>query len=63
MNNKNKAWLQGNGDYRCHSWSSNHPGGALACRGDATVAFFAEGIDRIVQYSLATKAGGETQSN
>lgn len=63
MNNKNKAWLQGNGDYRCHSWSSNHPGGALACRGDATVAFYAESIDRVVQYALATKAGGETQSN
>lgn len=62
MNNRNKAWLQGAGDQRCHGWSSNHPGGAMAARADATVQYYAESIDRVVQYSLATRAGGETQS-
>jgi len=63
MNNKNKAWLQGAGDVRCHGWSSNHPGGALAARADATVGFYSESIDRVVQYSIATRAGGETTTN
>jgi prepilin-type processing-associated H-X9-DG protein len=70
MNNKNGAW---NGNYngppcggapgetepRCHGWSSNHPGGANSCLADGSVRFYSETIDHFVQYSLATKAGGE----
>ena len=59
INNKNKAWLQGNGDRRCHSMSSNHPGGALAVRADGSVSFVTETISHITRYALATRAGGE----
>ena len=59
MNQNNKQWWQGQNDRRCHGWSSNHPGGALATRADGTVQFYAETIDHITRYALATRAGGE----
>jgi prepilin-type N-terminal cleavage/methylation domain-containing protein len=58
MNNKNKAWLQGAGDRRCHGWSSMHPGGAHAVLGDASVRFFAESINHVTRYSLGVKDDG-----
>ncbi|MFO0868066.1 MAG: DUF1559 domain-containing protein [Pirellulales bacterium] len=63
VNNKNKAWLQGNGDVRCHGFSSNHPGGALAARADGSVSFVSQTIDHITRYALSTRAGGEPVSN
>ena len=59
INQNNKQWWQGQNDRRCHGWSSNHPGGALATRADGTVQFYAETIDHITRYALATRAGGE----
>ncbi|MFO0869712.1 MAG: DUF1559 domain-containing protein [Pirellulales bacterium] len=58
MNNKNRAWLWFN-DVRCHGWSSNHPGGALACRADGSVSFFSQTMDNLARYALSTRAGGE----
>lgn len=58
MNNRNKAWLQGAGDRRCHGWSSFHPGGAHAVLGDASVRFFTESIDHVVRYSLGVRNDG-----
>jgi len=54
INNKNPAWLQGDWDVRCHSWSSDHPGGALAARADGSVQFYTNTMDHIIRYSLAT---------
>ncbi len=59
MNNKNKAWLQGDGDWRCHGWSSNHPGGAMTVLADGSVHFFSESMDHWVRYGIATRKGGE----
>jgi prepilin-type N-terminal cleavage/methylation domain-containing protein/prepilin-type processing-associated H-X9-DG protein len=59
MNNKNASWLQGHGDRRCAGWSSRHPGGANAMQVDGSVTFYAEDIDHIVRYGLATANGGE----
>lgn len=59
MNNKNPAWLQGVGDVRCHGWSSNHPGGAMACLADGSVNFYSQTMDHLTRYSLATRNGGE----
>jgi len=59
MNNKNRTWQQGPGDWRCHGWSSQHPGGAQACLADASVRFFSQDMDNWVRYSIATRAGGE----
>lgn len=59
MNNKNKAWLQGDGDQRCHGWSSDHPGGANAVRADGSVQFYNQQMEHIVRYSLATRAGDD----
>lgn len=58
MNNRNKAWLQGAGDRRCHGWSSFHPGGAHAALGDASVRFFTESIDNIVRYGIGVRNDG-----
>jgi hypothetical protein len=60
MNNKNPAWQQGAGDWRCHGWSSNHPGGAQAALADASVRFFSDSIDHWTRYCIATRNGGET---
>ena len=59
MNNKNKAWLQGAGDVRCHGWSSNHPGGAQALRADGSVAFYSENQTNYARYALSTRNGSE----
>jgi len=58
MNNRNKAWLQGRGDRRCHGWSSLHPGGAHAVLSDGSVRFFTESIDHVIRYSLGVKDDG-----
>ena len=58
MNNRNKAWLQGAGDRRCHGWSSYHPGGAHATLADASVRFFTESIDHVVRYSIGVSNDG-----
>jgi hypothetical protein len=60
INNRNKAWLQGAGDRRCHGWSSLHPGGAHATLGDASVRFFSESIDHVVRYSVGVRNDGLT---
>ncbi len=44
---------------RCHGWSSNHPGGAMAALTDGSVSFFSQTMDHFVRYSLSTRAGGE----
>ena len=62
INNINKAWLQGDGDVRCHGWSSEHPGGAQSLRGDASVQFSSQTMDHLVRYALATRSGGEVVS-
>ena len=62
MNNRNKAWLQGAGDVRCHGWSSNHPGGAQALRADGSVAFYGENQSNYARYALATRNGKEAVS-
>jgi prepilin-type N-terminal cleavage/methylation domain-containing protein/prepilin-type processing-associated H-X9-DG protein len=42
--------------------SSNHPGGVNVLFADAGVRFVRDGIDRMVWWSLGTKAGGEVVS-
>jgi len=59
MNNRNKAWYQGNGDPRCDCWSSEHPAGANALRADGSVQFYNQTMDNITRYALGTKAGEE----
>jgi prepilin-type N-terminal cleavage/methylation domain-containing protein len=63
INNKNKAWLQGAGDVRCHGFSSNHPGGALAARADGSVTFVSQTINDVTRYAISTRAGGEAVAN
>jgi len=65
INNRNVAWgAQGGADDpRCHCWGSMHPGGANACLADGSVRFYSETIDRFLQYSLATRSGGESIAN
>lgn len=60
MNNRNPLW-QGEwvGDPRYHGWSSNHPGGALACRADGSVQFFSETMDHYVRYCISTRENGD----
>lgn len=66
MNNKNPAWAAGsplnggygNGDRRCHGWSSLHPGGAHAVLCDGGVRFFSENLDHAVRYKLANRNDG-----
>ncbi|MBC8871425.1 MAG: DUF1559 domain-containing protein [Planctomycetes bacterium] len=60
MNNKNRAWLQGPGDRRCHGWSSYHPGGAQALLADATVHFFNQSISHTLRYKLGVRNDGLT---
>jgi prepilin-type N-terminal cleavage/methylation domain-containing protein len=56
MNNRNPLW-QGEwvGDPRYHGWSSLHPGGALACRADGSVQYYADGMDHYVRYCISTR--------
>jgi prepilin-type processing-associated H-X9-DG protein len=42
--------------------SSNHPGGVNVLFADGSVRFVKDGIDRMVWWSLGTKAGGEVVS-
>ncbi len=49
-------------DTRCTSWSSAHPGGAMAGLGDGSVRFVAETTDHAVLRAVATRAGGEAES-
>jgi len=60
MNNKNPAWFFGDGDVRCHGWTSNHPGGAQATLGDASTRFFSESIDPLIKHHIATRNGNES---
>ncbi|MCA9204967.1 MAG: DUF1559 domain-containing protein [Planctomycetales bacterium] len=60
INNKNKAWLQGAGDRRCHGWSSWHPGGAQAALCDGSTRFFAETIDHQVRYGISVRNDGRS---
>jgi prepilin-type N-terminal cleavage/methylation domain-containing protein len=64
MNNRNPLW-QGDwrGDPRYHGWSSNHPGGALACRADGSVQFFGDGMDHYVRYCIATRENRDNAPN
>ncbi len=58
INNKNKAWLQGAGDRRCHGWSSNHPGGAQAGLCDGSVRFVSQTVDHAVRYKMGVRNDG-----
>lgn len=60
MNNRNRAWLQGAGDVRCHGWSSLHSGGAHALLCDGTVRFVTENVDHTIRYGLACRNDGAT---
>lgn len=55
INNQNPAWLQGQGDRRCHGWSSNHPAGAQAALADGSVRFFQETIDHQTRYKVLSR--------
>ncbi|MGO8751818.1 MAG: DUF1559 domain-containing protein [Thermoguttaceae bacterium] len=46
------------GDRRCHSWSSMHPGGANAALSDGSVRFFSQTLDHVVQYCLGDRNDG-----
>jgi prepilin-type N-terminal cleavage/methylation domain-containing protein len=59
MNNRNAAWQQGQGDVRCHGWSSNHKSVSGACMADGSVQYYQENMDHLVRYAISTKAGGE----
>jgi len=50
----------GQGEPRCHGWSSNHVGGAHAVLCDGTVKFISENIAHQIRYGIATRAGSET---
>ncbi len=58
INNKNKNWLQGAGDRRCHGWSSNHPGGAQTAICDGSVRFVTETIAHDVRYKFGVRNDG-----
>jgi prepilin-type N-terminal cleavage/methylation domain-containing protein len=58
INNKNKAWLQGRGDRRCHGWSSLHPNGAQGALCDGSVRFFTENIDNVARYAVGVRNDG-----
>lgn len=58
INNKNPAWLQGAGDRRCHSPSSQHPGGMQCALVDGSVRFIPETVDHAVRYSIAVRNDG-----
>lgn len=62
MNNRNKAWLQGAGDRRCHGWSSFHTGGAQAALADGSVRFVTESIDHVTRYTLGVRNDGRVAS-
>lgn len=49
----------GQGEPRCHGWSSQHVGGAHALMGDGTVRFVSENLAHAIRYGLATRAGAE----
>ncbi len=55
INNRNRNWLQGAGDRRCHGWSSYHPGGAQAAMCDGTVHFFSQDISHPLRYKLGVR--------
>jgi type II secretory pathway pseudopilin PulG len=55
INNKNKAWLQGAGDRRCHGWSSLHPGGAQCVYADGSTHFIAQTVDHVIRYGIGTR--------
>ena len=59
MNNTNPAWQQGEGDVRCHGWSSNHPSTAGCGLADGSVQFYTQTMAHELRYALATKANGE----
>ena len=46
------------GDRRCNSWSSMHPGGANAAMVDGSVRFFSDSLDHVVQYCLINRNDG-----
>ncbi len=58
INNKNRQWLQGVGDRRCHGWSSNHPGGALTALCDGSVRFISATIDNVTRYGIGVRNDG-----
>ena len=58
INNKRRDWLQGQGDRRCHGWSSNHPGGAQTALCDGSVRFVAETVDHAVRYRIGVRNDG-----
>lgn len=60
--NPNVVWVA-DWEPRCHGWSSNHPGGAQCAMADGAVKFYGESIAPIVKYALATRNGGETNTN
>lgn len=55
INNRNPAWMQGAGDLRCESPSSEHPGGIQVALGDGSVRFLSESLDHLTRYSLGVR--------
>ncbi len=61
INNRNYLyWGDWVSDTRCTCWSSQHPGGANCVLADGSVRFVSETVDHFIQYSAATRAGGES---
>lgn len=58
INNKKRSWLQGQGDRRCHGWSSNHPGGAQTVMCDGAVRFTVETVNHVVRYKIGVRNDG-----
>ncbi len=60
INNRNKAWQEGEGDIRNASGaSSRHVGGAQFCLADGSVRFISENIDHTTRYRLAVRRDGK----
>ena len=49
----------GQGEPRCHGWSSNHVGGAHAVLCDGTVKFISENIDYATWVRLGARNDGQ----
>lgn len=58
INNENRAWMQGPGDLRCESPSSNHPGGIHILLADGSTRFITENMDHGIRYKLAVRNDG-----
>jgi prepilin-type N-terminal cleavage/methylation domain-containing protein/prepilin-type processing-associated H-X9-DG protein len=63
INNQNPAWTSYDNDLRCHSWSSNHPGGANCALADGSVRFVSETIDNVARHDVLVRLDGRPLNN